>query len=120
LGMAFQIKDDLFDYGNEQIGKPLGIDIKERKLTMPLIHALNKANKEERRWILNSIKNHNLDKKRVKEVIAKVKDLGGLTYAVEKMKQYQAQAMAILDTYPESTVKSSLTLMIEYVIERKK
>lgn len=120
LGMAFQIKDDLFDYGNQQIGKPLGIDIKERKLTMPLIYALNKANKEERRWLLNSIKNHNLDKKRVSEVIDKVKTMGGLTYAVEKMKQYQAQAMAILETYPESPVKSSLTLMIDYVIDRKK
>ncbi|HBB48033.1 MAG TPA: polyprenyl synthetase [Flavobacteriaceae bacterium] len=120
LGMAFQIKDDLFDYGSAQIGKPLGIDIKERKLTLPLIHACEKANKEERRWLLDSIKNHNRDKKRVKEVIAKVKSLGGLTYAVEKMKHYQAQAMAILDTYPESPEKKSLTLMIEYVIERKK
>ncbi len=120
LGMAFQIKDDLFDYGSAQIGKPLGIDIKERKLTMPLIHALNQANKQERRWLLNSIKNHNRDKKRVKEVIEKVKSLGGLTYAVDKMKHYQAQAMAILDTYPEGPIKSSLSLMIEYVIDRKK
>ena len=120
LGMAFQIKDDLFDYGSAQIGKPLGIDIKERKLTMPLIHALNQANKEERRWLLNSIKNHNRDKKRVKEVIEKVKSLGGLTYTVGQMKHYQAQAMSILNTYPEGPVKSSLCLMIEYVIDRKK
>ena len=120
LGMAFQIKDDLFDYGSKQIGKPLGIDIKERKMTLPLIYALNKANKQERRWLMNSIKNHNRDKTRVQEVIVKVKALGGLSYAVDKMKDYQQQAMDILNSYPESPVKSSLSLMIEYVIDRKK
>ncbi|MGB0304378.1 MAG: polyprenyl synthetase family protein, partial [Flavobacteriaceae bacterium] len=120
LGMAFQIKDDLFDYGEAQIGKPLGIDIKERKMTLPLIHALNVADGSQRRWLLNSIKNHNKDKKRVREVIALVKSLGGLDYATTKMHQYQKQALEILSTYPDSPAKDSLRLMIDYVIERKK
>ncbi len=120
LGMAFQIKDDLFDYGESQIGKPLGIDLKERKMTLPLIHALNIADTEQRQWLLNSIKNHNTKKKRVKEVITAVKSLGGLDYAVAKMYQYQRQALAILSHFPDSPAKASLALMIDYVIERKK
>src|SRR5690606_17592968 len=85
IGMAFQIKDDLFDYGEDRIGKPTGIDIKEQKMTLPLIHVLNKCSKAEKKWLINSIKNHNKDKKRVKEVIGFVKMNGGLEYAVEKM-----------------------------------
>ena len=77
-GMAFQIKDDLFDYGEQKIGKPTGIDIKEQKMTLPLIYALNTCTKAEKKWLINSVKNHNRDKKRVKEVIAFVKDQGGL------------------------------------------
>ena len=120
IGMAFQIKDDLFDYGEEQIGKPTGIDIKEQKMTLPLIHILNNCTKKEHDWLINSIKKHNKDKKRVKEVIAFVKDSGGLEYAVTKMKQFQEQALEILDNYPESKFKNSLILMVNYVIERKK
>lgn len=120
IGMAFQIKDDLFDYGEEQIGKPTGIDIKEQKMTLPLIHILNNCTKKEHDWLINSIKKHNKDKKRVKEVIAFVKDSGGLEYAVTKMKQFQEQALEILDNYPESEFKNSLVLMVNYVIERKK
>src|SRR5699024_4356021 len=89
IGMAFQIKDDLFDYGEQKIGKPTGIDIKEQKMTLPLIYTLNNASKKERKWLINSVKNHNKDKKRVKEVIQFVKDAGGLDYAKEKMKFYQ-------------------------------
>ena len=119
-GMAFQIKDDLFDYGNESIGKPTGIDIKEQKMTLPLIYALNNCTKKEKRWIINSIKNHNKDKKRVKEVIAFVKKTGGLDYAVAKMLAYKDEALVLLKSYPESEYRSALELMVNYVVERKK
>jgi octaprenyl-diphosphate synthase len=119
IGMAFQIKDDLFDYGQEAIGKPTGIDIKERKMTLPLIHVLNNCSKKEQDWVINSIKKHNKDQKRVKEVIAFVKDKGGLEYAVTKMKQFQEEALLILNNYSESEFKNALILMVNYVIERK-
>lgn len=119
-GMAFQIKDDLFDYGSERIGKPTGIDIKEKKMTLPLIYALNQSDKEERRWLINSIKNHNKDKKRVKEVIAYVKEKGGLDYAVQKMLEFKDEALEMLVNYPDSRYKSALTLMVNYVVDRKK
>ena len=119
-GMAFQIKDDLFDYGGEKIGKPTGIDIKEQKMTLPLIHVLNICSKDEKKWLINSVKNHNKDKKRVKEVIAFVKDKGGLDYAVEKMLTYRNEALNLLDDYPESVYKSALVLMVNYVVDRKK
>ncbi|MEM6687264.1 MAG: polyprenyl synthetase family protein [Bacteroidota bacterium] len=120
IGMAFQIKDDLFDYGQTQIGKPTGIDIKEQKMTLPLIYALNNCTKEEKKWAINSVKNHNKDKKRVKEVIAFVKKVGGLDYAITQMKAYQEKALNLLETYPQSTYKDSLELMVNYVIDRKK
>ncbi|MEB8330137.1 polyprenyl synthetase family protein [Flavobacteriaceae bacterium KMM 6897] len=120
IGMAFQIKDDLFDYGTEQIGKPTGIDIKEQKMTLPLIHVLNKVAEKDRRWLINSIKNHNKDKKRVKEVIAFVKLNGGLDYAVQKMLTFKTEALDLLDSYPDSPYKNSLVLMVNYVVERKK
>ena len=119
-GMAFQIKDDLFDYGTKQIGKPTGIDIKEQKMTLPLIYALNNCTKKEKNWTINSIKNHNKDKKRVKEVIAFVKEKGGLDYAVTKMLQYRDEALELLSTYPDSEYKSALELMVNYVVDRKK
>lgn len=120
IGMAFQIKDDLFDYGEEQIGKPTGIDIKEQKMTLPLIYVLNTCSKNEKSWLINSVKNHNRDKNRVKDVIAFVKQQGGLDYAVAKMKDFQTQALHLLDQYPESEFKASLILMVNYVIDRKK
>ena len=119
-GMAFQIKDDLFDYGEEKIGKPTGIDIKEQKMTLPLIYALSQSDKAQRRWLINTIKNHNKNKKRVKEVITYVKGKGGLDYAVTKMLEFKDEALALLDQYPDSVYKSSLTLMVNYVVERKK
>ncbi len=119
-GMAFQIKDDLFDYGSAAIGKPTGIDIKEQKMTLPLIHVLNVCSTKEKRWLINSIKNHNKDKKRVKEVIAFVKEKGGLTYAVEKMLAYRNEALALIKDYPASDYKASLELMVNYVVDRKK
>jgi octaprenyl-diphosphate synthase len=120
IGMAFQIKDDLFDYGKEAIGKPTGIDIKEQKMTLPLIYVMNKADKKDKRWLINSIKNHNRDKKRVAEVISYVKQQGGLEYAISKMKEFQEEALQILQIYPESTYKASLVLMVNYVIDRTK
>ncbi|WP_323788393.1 polyprenyl synthetase family protein [Psychroserpens sp.] len=120
IGMAFQIKDDLFDYGDEAIGKPTGIDIKEQKMTLPLIHVLNNCTKKEKKWLINSIKNHNKDKKRVKEVITFVKQNNGLEYAVSKMKSFQDEALQLLNMYPESQYKSALQLMVSYVIDRKK
>ena len=120
IGMAFQIKDDLFDYGETKIGKPIGIDIKEQKMTLPLIYALNNSTKKEKSWLINSIKKHNKDKKRVKEVITFVIDKGGLEYAETKMKAFQKEALTLLVDYPESEFKASLILMVNYVIERKK
>jgi octaprenyl-diphosphate synthase len=120
IGMAFQIKDDLFDYSDEAIGKPTGIDIKEQKMTLPLIHVLNNCTSKEKSWLINSIKNHNKDKKRVKEVIQFVISNNGLAYAENKMAQYQQEALLLLENYPKSDFKDSLILMVNYVIERKK
>jgi len=120
IGMAFQIKDDLFDYGSEKIGKPTGIDIKEQKMTLPLIYTLNNCSEKEKSWIINSIKNHNKDSKRVKELIAFVKNKGGLDYAVLKMKEYQQKALLLIQEYPDSPFKESLVMMVNYVIDRKK
>ncbi len=119
-GMAFQIKDDLFDYGGYKIGKPTGIDIKEQKMTLPLIYVLNNCNETDKKWLINSVKNYNKDKKRVKEVIAFVKENGGLEYAVQKMLAFKEEALTLLDTYPESDYKSALQLMVNYVVDRKK
>ncbi|GET45380.1 polyprenyl synthetase family protein [Capnocytophaga felis] len=119
IGMAFQIKDDLFDYTEESIGKPTGIDIKEQKMTLPLIYTLNNCTEKEKKWIINSVKNHNRDKKRVKEVINFVKQSGGLSYAEQKMREFQHKALEILSTFPDSEYKTALTLMVNYVIDRK-
>ncbi|WP_405563083.1 polyprenyl synthetase family protein [Polaribacter sp. Asnod6-C07] len=119
IGIAFQIKDDLFDYSDAKIGKPTGIDIKEQKMTLPLIYTLNNCSKKEKAWLINSIKKHNKDKKRVKEVIAFVKENGGIEYTVSKMNDYRQRALNILETYPTSPYKKSLLQMIDYVVERK-
>lgn len=119
IGMAFQIKDDLFDYTEGAIGKPTGIDIKEQKMTLPLIYTLNTCTAEEKKWLINSVKNHNKDKKRVREVIAFVKAHKGLDYASERMRDYQQKALALLADFPTSDYKDALTLMVNYVIERE-
>ncbi|PKW29433.1 polyprenyl synthetase family protein [Flavobacterium lindanitolerans] len=120
IGMAFQIKDDLFDYTDDAIGKPTGIDIKEQKMTLPLIYVLNHCTPKEKSWIINSIKNHNKDKKRVKEVISFVKQNNGLAYAEQKMTEFQKEALQLIQDFPNSPYKDALTLMVNYVIERKK
>lgn len=120
VGMAFQIKDDLFDYTDDAIGKPTGIDIKEQKMTLPLIYALNNCSDAEKKWVINSVKNHNTDKKRVREVIKFVIDKQGLAYAEKKMFTFQKQALDLLVDFPDSPYKDSLVLMLNYVVERKK
>ena len=118
IGIAFQIKDDLFDYGKRKIGKPRGIDIKEKKLTLPLIYTLNEVDNRKRKWIINSIKKHNTDKSRIKEIISLVKETGGLEYAIEKMNYFHKIALEDLNKLPDNEFKSSLTEMINYVIQR--
>jgi len=120
-GIAFQIKDDLFDYHtNGNIGKPTGIDIKEKKMTLPLIHALAKADKKKRKWLINSVKNHHDDKKRVATVIDYVLGSGGIEYARDKMLRYRDEALEILHTFEEGEARNSLEGLVNYTIERKK
>lgn len=120
VGMAFQIKDDLFDYGTEEIGKPVGIDIKEKKMTLPLIYALKDASWSEKRRVINLIKNHSHKPKKVKEVIEFVKKSGGIEYSIEVMTKFHNEALAILEKFPDSEYKKSLQKLIDYTINRHK
>lgn len=121
VGMAFQIKDDLFDYNtNGNIGKPTGIDIKEKKLTLPLIYALNHASRSEKRRIINTVKHHNTDKVRVGEIIQYVIDSGGIEYARDKMLEFRDKALEILHTFGSSEARDSLEDLVNYTIHRKK
>jgi octaprenyl-diphosphate synthase len=120
IGIAFQIKDDLFDYGETKIGKPTGIDIREKKMTLPLIHAINKSDTKQKKWLIQSVKHHNKDKKRVKSVIAFVKEQGGLAYATAQMHAYKDKALAQLHAFPKNEFRDTLEEMVRYVIERKK
>lgn len=119
VGMAFQIKDDLFDYGEDEIGKPLGIDIKEKKMTLPLIYALSKASWFEKRRIIGIVKNESEKPKKVKEVIDFVKKSGGIEYATESMKNYHIQANDILSKLHDSVYKNSLSQLVQFTIERR-
>jgi octaprenyl-diphosphate synthase len=119
VGMAFQIKDDLFDYGDEEIGKPVGIDIKEKKMTLPLIYSLSKAPWLEKRRIIGIIRNHSENSKKVREVISFVKDSGGIDYAREAMERFYLQALELLKSLPESKYKTSLGQLVRFTIERK-
>lgn len=120
IGIAFQIKDDLFDYGDSEIGKPRGIDIKEKKMTLPLIHALNNSERRIKRKIINTIKNDSEDSKKVKEVIEFVKSSGGIEHTIEVMKTYHKDALTILNSFPDNEARKSLEKLINYTIERKK
>ncbi|MEI6022053.1 MAG: polyprenyl synthetase family protein, partial [Bacteroidota bacterium] len=120
-GIAFQIKDDLFDFGSEgDIGKPTGIDIKEKKMTLPLIYALNQSTWNEKRKIINLIKNHNEESEQVKKVIDFVIQKGGITYANKIMHDYKDQALLTLQQLPENESRNSLQRLLTYAIERKK
>lgn len=118
IGMAFQIKDDLFDYGEMEIGKPLGIDIKEKKMTLPLIYALSKSSWRERRGVIRTIRNNSEEPRKVKEVIEYVKRSGGIEYAVETMQKFHRDALAILDSFPDSAYRRSLAQLVQFTIER--
>lgn len=118
IGMAFQIKDDLFDYGEMEIGKPVGIDIKEKKMTLPLIYALSKSPWLEKRKIISIVRNESGNPRKVKEVIAYVKQSGGIEYAMEKMNDYHREAMDILEDFPESPYRNSLKDLVQFTIHR--
>lgn len=120
VGIAFQIKDDLFDYGTAEVGKPLGIDIKEKKMTLPLIYALNQADFWEKRRIINIVKNESENPKKVDQVIAFVKNSGGIDYATEAMNRYVAEAQTMLNSFPDSPYRKSLHQLVQYTIERSK
>ena len=120
LGIAFQIKDDLFDFGTDDVGKPLGIDIQEKKLTLPLIYALENASRSDKAHIINLIKQHSENPEKVKEVISFVQKSGGLEYAKTAMDKYSAAAFAILDQFPDSPAKVALRELVVYVTQRKK
>lgn len=120
IGMAFQIRDDLFDYGTADVGKPLGIDIKEKKMTLPLIHVLNKSSWSERRKIINVVKRHNTNKEKVAWVIDVVRKNGGLDYAEKVMNEFLDEAMAILDGFPDSPSKKAMWELVEFTVKREK
>ncbi|MDP2386081.1 MAG: polyprenyl synthetase family protein [Bacteroidota bacterium] len=120
-GIAFQIKDDLFDFGDgSDIGKPTGIDIKEKKMTLPLIYSLNQSTESEKRKIINIVKNHNDNPKKVAEVVSFVFEKGGIQYAEKRMNEYKEQALEILSGFPDSDAKNSLRQLVIYTTNRKK
>jgi octaprenyl-diphosphate synthase len=119
VGIAFQIKDDLFDYGKADIGKPTGNDIKEKKLTLPLIYTLNTVDAAKRRELIYIVKNNNKDPKKVKLVIDTVIAAGGIKYAEEKMLQYRDEALTILYQFPDNEVRKALEELVRYTTDRK-
>lgn len=121
-GIAFQIKDDLLDYtnNNKTIGKPIGIDIKEKKITLPLIYVLNTTDAISKKWLIDLIQNHNKNQKKIYQIVEFVKNNGGLEYAIKKMIKFKNQALLLLEQFPNSESKQSLKLMLNYIIERKK
>ena len=120
IGIAFQIKDDMFDFGTDDVGKPLGIDIKEKKVTLPLIYSLNNASSFERKRIINLVKNHNDDPKKIEQIIRFVNETGGLQYAEKQMKIYQEEAFTILNTFPPTESREGLEQLVRFTTERNK
>lgn len=118
-GIAFQIKDDLFDYGNEDVGKPTGNDLKEKKLTLPLIYTLNQISPAERRKVIYIIKNQNTDKDKIKYVLDLVNASGGIRYAEQKMMDYKNEALEILYQFPDSEIRKGLEELVIYTVDRK-
>ena len=120
-GIAFQIKDDLFDYGNgADTGKPSGLDIKEKKLTLPLIHALQQVDRSDRRWMVRTLKHENEDSKAVARVIERVVEAGGIAHAQRKMLEYRDQALHLLHSFPETPARQSLEGLVHLTVERTK
>ncbi len=121
VGLSFQIKDDIFDYGSPgNIGKPTGLDIRERKITLPLIHVLNTAPKEVRNELINIVKNHNENPKKVQHAVEMVIEHGGITYAHQRMMELAQQALQLLEQIPDSASKRSLIGLVEYTTQREK
>ena len=120
VGIAFQIKDDLFDYGTDDVGKPTGNDIKEKKLTLPLIYTLSKADKATKRELIYIIKNQNRIKSKIAFIINKVQLAGGITYAEQKMNEYRDKALSIIHEFPESQVRQTLEDLVRFTTDRKK
>lgn len=120
IGMAFQMKDDLFDYGSSSIGKPTGIDIKEKKMTLPLIFALNNASRREKRHIINLVKNHSHEAEKVKEIAAFAIEKGGIEYTTQRMNLYKDRALEILQEFPISESRNSLESLIHFVTDRNR
>ncbi len=120
IGIAFQIRDDLFDYGADDVGKPLGIDIKEKKMTLPLIYALSNASKQDKRRVINIVKRHHNKPDKVAEVIAFVKNSGGLEYARTAMEEYRKEAFELLHSFPDSPARQSLEELVSFVTDRKR
>lgn len=119
VGIAFQIKDDLLDFGDSETGKPKGGDIKERKLTLPLIYTLNQASAETRKKIIYIVKNQNTDTEKVAWIIDQIRESGGLKYAEQNMQQYIREALDLLDTFPDSPSRSAFKELIHFVITRR-
>jgi octaprenyl-diphosphate synthase len=119
VGIAFQIKDDLFDYATQDVGKPTGNDIKEKKLTLPLIYTLNNIDKKTKRELIYIIKNQNTIKSKINYVIKVVTECGGIDYTIKKMNEYKQQALAILATFPDSEIKSGFVDLVNFVTDRK-
>ena len=119
IGIAFQIKDDVFDFGTDDVGKPLGIDIKEKKITLPLIYALNKASYLEKKRIINLVKNHNDEPSKIAEIIRFVHSKGGISYAEQKMQTYQREAFDILNQFPDHHARTALEQLVRFTTERK-
>jgi octaprenyl-diphosphate synthase len=120
IGIAFQMKDDLFDFGDEDIGKPKGIDIKEKKMTLPLIWSLNNCSRSERSRIIGIVKSKTKDKAKIEEVFRFVKEKGGLAFTTQRMHEYRDRALDILKTLPQNAANQSLEILVNYVVERKK
>ena len=121
VGIAFQIKDDLFDYTQSPlIGKPTGLDIREKKMTLPLIHTLNQVNKKEKSFIINTIKNDSKNSKKVEQIINLVKENKGLEFAENKMNEYYSESIKILEKFDDNEAKDSLKKLVEFVVKRKK
>jgi octaprenyl-diphosphate synthase len=120
IGIAFQIKDDMFDFGTDDVGKPLGIDIKEKKVTLPLIYALNNCPKADKKRMINLVKNHNDEAEKIAQIIKFVQETGGLQYAESQMKKYQDEAFVILNTLPQGDSRTGLEQLVRFTTERNK
>ncbi len=120
IGIAFQIRDDLFDYGTDDVGKPLGIDIKEKKMTLPLIYALDQASPSDRRRVINIIKRYSEQPEKVREVVDFVRASGGLDYAKAAMLRYRSEAFELLNQFQEAPARQSLEDLVVFVTERKR